>query len=146
MKMNLYKKLFESLKVKGQLDISKNAKKKKKLVYYLPEEYEFVKKIYGSDKEHVELNPLPHFPLRIRFQTFNTCNASCVFCPNEKIRGTFPVQKLDFEVFKKVVNESLEYRVRRMTPFLMNEPFCDPELEEYLSYLDEIRKKNKKDY
>ena len=61
----------------------------------------------------------------IQIQTYDYCNRSCSFCPNDKnIRKTG--NKMSLETFHKILDnlQGLQYK-GRISPYMMNEPFLD---------------------
>lgn len=79
--------------------------------------------------------PLPAFPRVVQIQTKTGCNARCVFCPNSIIGGRLPKGEMDWDLFKKIVDEIVQYPVSRISPYLMNEPLMDRRLPEMISYI-----------
>ena len=81
--------------------------------------------------------PVPSFPEDIQIQTITGCNASCVFCPNGKTNNPFPSGKIEDWLYRKIVDECITNRVKRISPYLMNEPLRDRELGEKIKYVAE---------
>jgi molybdenum cofactor biosynthesis enzyme MoaA len=80
--------------------------------------------------------PVPVAPSRAQIQTVSGCNADCVFCPNKKTEIEIPFAKrMDWDLYKKIVDELVALGVRRISPYLMNEPMLDPELPERVAYI-----------
>lgn len=108
--------------------------------YYVPEltpnrlkrlEYRYVAK----------RRPMPSAPEAVQIQTVSGCNADCVFCPNKKTELEIPfAKKMDWGLYRSVVDQCVDLGVRRFSPYLMNEPMLDPELAERIAYISE--KKN----
>lgn len=96
------------------------------------------------------VNPLQHLKLRLvdrrkpllkapkaaQIQTISGCNADCVFCPNKKTQLEIPVgRRMDWDLYKSIVDQLIELGVRRISPYLMNEPMLDNELPERVKYI-----------
>ncbi len=72
---------------------------------------------------------VPAFPRTVQIQTQTGCNARCVFCPYKDSYKVVPSGRMDDRLFERIVDEIAEYGVtRRISPYLMNEPFLDPDL------------------
>jgi MoaA/NifB/PqqE/SkfB family radical SAM enzyme len=80
--------------------------------------------------------PIPSFPRTVQLETQTGCNADCVFCDYGVSYPKQPKGKIDWELFRKIVDECARYRVRRFSPYLTNEPFADKELIERLQYVN----------
>jgi len=79
--------------------------------------------------------PVPAFPTALQVQTQSGCNAACAFCPNQKTLRTLSHGRMDEALFRKIVDECVAHRPRRISPFLMNEPLLDPGLPERIRYI-----------
>jgi MoaA/NifB/PqqE/SkfB family radical SAM enzyme len=89
-------------------------------------------------KKRLTRRPIPTFPRNIQIQTQTGCNADCVFCPYGATADTQPSGKMEWGLFRKIVDESARYRVRRISPYLMNEPFVDREIFERIAYINRV--------
>lgn len=74
------------------------------------------------------------FPEIIQIETTILCNSACTFCPqNEMTRGP---RFMEEWIWKKIVDQSrgrgIAYR-----PFMINEPFVDPNLPKVIRYIKE---------
>ena len=83
----------------------------------------------------------PDYPHSIDIQTKSGCNAHCTFCPvgheDNKIYGTMPD-----DLFKQIIDEVLEYpTLRKINPYLLNDPLTDKRLPEKLEYIAQKRGK-----
>jgi radical SAM protein with 4Fe4S-binding SPASM domain len=77
------------------------------------------------------------FPKRINIQTQAGCNARCVFCPSHQVAGKIPMGKMDWPLFKKIVDECALHEMSRVNPFSQNEPLIDKEIAERVAYIKE---------
>lgn len=77
-------------------------------------------------------NPVPEFPRTIQIQTIPGCNARCIFCPNSDPTVKFPPEKISSKMFEDILKEASKYSVKRISPYLMNEPLLDKSLPEKL--------------
>ena len=80
--------------------------------------------------------PVPDFPRTVQLETQTGCNADCVFCDYGISYPKQPKGKIDWELFRRIVDECSRYRVRRFSPYLTNEPFADKELLERIEYVN----------
>ena len=72
--------------------------------------------------------PVPRFPRVVQIQTRTGCNADCCFCPYGETADVVPKGAMDQEIFERLLEECRRHRVRRISPYLMNEPFVDKHL------------------
>lgn len=79
--------------------------------------------------------PVPGFPRTVQLETQSGCNANCIFCDYGISYARQPKGKIDWYLFRKIVDECAQYRVRRFSPYLTNEPFADNEMLERLKYI-----------
>ncbi len=77
------------------------------------------------------------FPKRINIQTQGGCNAKCVFCPSHQVTGKIPMGKMDWSLFKKIVDECSGHDMSRINPFSQNEPLIDKEIAKRVAYIKE---------
>lgn len=81
---------------------------------------------------------IPEFPTYIMIQTTSLCNACCEFCPYGEIKNELPQGEMDFALFKKIADECGQHQeIKRIMPYLMNEPLMDTKLEEKIDYIKE---------
>jgi radical SAM protein with 4Fe4S-binding SPASM domain len=78
---------------------------------------------------------VPDFPRTLQIQTMTGCNAACVFCPYPLTVDTQPKGFMKRELFERVIDEVAAHGVRRISPYLMNEPFLDPGMVDRLLYI-----------
>lgn len=80
--------------------------------------------------------PVPEAPEHIQIQTISGCNASCVFCPNKKTKLDIPMgESMDMDLYKSIIDQCIDWGVKRFSPYLMNEPTLDPKLAERIAYI-----------
>lgn len=85
--------------------------------------------------------PVPLSPAKAQIQTVSGCNADCVFCPNKKTALDIPFGKrMDQGLFERIVDQLCETDVRRISPYLMNEPMIDTELPVRVAYISKKKK------
>jgi pyruvate-formate lyase-activating enzyme len=81
-----------------------------------------------------EENPGP--PDHLLIQTVTGCNGRCRFCPNRRTRRVVPAgRRMEWDLFRAVVDQCLALGVRRFSVYLMNEPMLDPELPQRIAYI-----------
>ncbi len=81
------------------------------------------------------MHPVPAFPINIQIQTQSGCNAHCRFCPNHSISKKVSMGRMDEETFFKIIDEAVKHPVKRISPYLMNEPLADPRLPDLIRYI-----------
>ncbi len=84
----------------------------------------------------------PNYPQSIDIQTKSNCNARCTFCgvgrEQNKVYGT-----MSDELFQKIIDEVIEFpNLRRLDPYLLNDPLVDKKMPERIEYI--ARKKGKR--
>ncbi len=101
--------------------------------YFIPNDVNVINAFYRRwfKKE----KPLPAFPRVVQIQTKTGCNAKCVFCPHSIVGDKLPKGEMDWDLFKKIVDEIVQYPVVRISPYLMNEPLIDRRLPEKIAYI-----------
>jgi molybdenum cofactor biosynthesis enzyme MoaA len=82
-------------------------------------------------------------PDHVQIQTITGCNAKCIFCPNGKTRRKIPAgRRMDWDLYRSIVDQCLELGIRRYSVYLMNEPMLDPELAGRVAYVSARIKKS----
>ena len=79
--------------------------------------------------------PVPSFPKTVQIQTLSGCNARCQFCPNGHTVNRLSMGSMSEDLFRKIVDEVVQHPVRRISPYLMNEPLADPRLPDLIRYI-----------
>lgn len=72
------------------------------------------------------------FPETIYTENTNACNADCIMCPREKM--TRKIGFMDFELFKKVVDECAKYKNRKIRLHNFGESLLDGRIVEKIRY------------
>jgi len=89
--------------------------------------------------------PQPRAPRAIQIQTISGCNGNCIFCPNKKTKIKIPYGKpMEETLFRSIIDQCVTLKVRRISPYLMNEPLMDPELPRHIDYISQ--KKRRRQY
>lgn len=77
-------------------------------------------------------------PCLISIETINRCNSTCTFCPANKNDDKRPFQKMDEELFKKIIAELKELNYDGyLNLYVNNEPFMDKRIEDWYKYAKE---------
>ena len=88
-----------------------------------------------QQKQH-DPDPVSSAPDHVQIQTITGCNASCIFCPNGKTRRNIPKgRRMDWDLYRSIVDQSIEMGIRRYSVYLMNEPMLDRELAKRVAYI-----------
>ena len=74
----------------------------------------------------------PRWPDIVQIESTNLCNAKCVFCPRDEMHRRQGV--MDFELFRKVVDECAALGITHVRVHNYGEPFLDKELVEKVRY------------
>lgn len=74
------------------------------------------------------------FPLEIQIETNTACNATCIMCPHKVVSKELPVGHMSLEMYEKILAEcAKEETLKRIEPFLNNEPFTDLRIVDWIS-------------
>jgi len=92
-------------------------------------------------KKRLTRRPVPAFPRTLQIQTRTGCNADCIFCPYGATADTQPRGTMEWALFRKIIDESARHRVRRISPYLMNEPFVDREIFGKIAYINRVNRR-----
>ncbi len=102
--------------------------------YYLPEPDEGLLTIM---RKRMTRRPVPDFPRTLQIQTVTGCQADCIFCPFGSTYDFQPKGRMDPDLFLRIIAEAKKHGVRRISPYLMNEPFIDKDLFKKIRYIHE---------
>ena len=81
-------------------------------------------------------DPVSSAPDHVQIQTITGCNARCIFCPNGKTRRNIPKgRRMDWDLYRSIVDQSIAMGIRRYSVYLMNEPMLDRELAKRVAYI-----------
>ncbi len=72
-------------------------------------------------------------PAEICIETTSRCNVDCIMCPRKKMRR--PQQSMDFDLFKKIIDECVDIGVGCVKPHNYGEPLLTQSFDKYLSYI-----------
>ena len=77
------------------------------------------------------------FPKYIQIQTSSYCDAHCVYCPYQDVVKKLPQGKMEWELFKKIIDECARYKgkVHQIIPYFMNEPLIDKDIIRCIEYI-----------
>ena len=92
---------------------------------------------WGRLVNRMTRRPVPSFPRTLQIQTFTGCNADCVFCPYGQTYDSQPKGRMPADLFRRIVDEAAGHDVRRISPYLMNEPLMDRDLFDRIGYINE---------
>jgi len=102
--------------------------------YYMPEPGDGLLAIM---RKRVTRRPVPSFPRTLQIQTVTGCQADCIFCPFGSTFDFQPKGRMDEGLFRRIIEEARQHGVRRISPYLMNEPFIDKDLFKRVRYIHE---------
>lgn len=71
------------------------------------------------------------FPLHVDIETANTCNMNCPMCFHDKMES---VGQMDFELFKKLIDECEREHVFSVRLSWRGEPLTHPRIKEFIAY------------
>lgn len=77
-------------------------------------------------------------PCLISIETINRCNSNCAFCPVNKTADPRPFQKMDEQLFKKIIQELADVNYNGyLNLYVNNEPLADKRIEEWYRFAKE---------
>ncbi|MBI3583744.1 MAG: radical SAM protein [Nitrospinae bacterium] len=77
-------------------------------------------------------------PLKVTIEITNACNSDCIMCPRQSM--TRPVKNMDFELYKKIIDDCGKVGVKIIQPFNFGEPLMYNRLGEFIKYAKEHTK------
>jgi len=80
------------------------------------------------------------FPLHIFAETTSACNLKCKICPRTK--GNTLIGYMNFELFKKIIDEANNYGPRTFSLHLFGEPLLAPNFSKMVRYIKKVNKNN----
>lgn len=108
--------------------------------YFLPQDC--TNKFQSYTTKHVlRRHPVKNFPSIIQIQTQAGCNGDCQFCPNTSTLGKISMGRMDEELFRMIIDEAVRHPVKRISPYLMNEPLADDRLPDLIRYITDRKQK-----
>jgi radical SAM protein with 4Fe4S-binding SPASM domain len=72
-------------------------------------------------------------PPSIQIEPTNACNLNCITCGRST--SSRPVGRMDFELFKKIIDDASKIGVKRVQLFIMGEPLLHPKIVEMIRYV-----------
>lgn len=86
--------------------------------------------LFTKYRKRLTRRPIPAFPRVVQIETIGVCNVSCVWCPYGKLEPAPPAGKMTWDQYEALIDECAGHTVRRLSPYLTNEPFLDKDLPE----------------
>jgi len=80
------------------------------------------------------------FPLHIFIETTSACNLKCEICP--RTHGNTLIGHMDFELFRKIIDEAKNYGPRTFCLHLFGEPLISPDFQKMVKYIKQADKAN----
>lgn len=90
----------------------------------------FRAKYLAKQRDNSSIMAEPPFPKIIKIDICNTCNYSCVFCPQSKHIGK--VGNIDDKLCMKIIKDAYEAGAREICLSSTGEPLLNPNLENYI--------------
>ena len=91
--------------------------------------------VIGRLRKRLLYRRVPEFPRTVQVQTRTGCNADCIWCPYGESFPTQPKGVMEQELFERIIEECARHKVRRLSPYLMNEPFLDRDLPKKIKFM-----------
>lgn len=94
---------------------------------------------YKSDLDKVtRTQESADFPQVVLIDNFNGCNLNCSMCDHKNIRNYRPIQFLDMDLYKKIIDEiAVENPNARVWEIFFGEPFLCKDIAERIRYAKE---------
>lgn len=84
-------------------------------------------------KDFLESPKWPKRPQHLAFEITGACDAKCIHCPRQGMDR--PKRQMNFELFKKMVDQAAEMRIPDLVPNGYGEILLINNLEDYLGYI-----------
>ncbi len=94
--------------------------------------YPVYAQLVTSTASFVDKINLFKFPTVVRVETTNMCNGNCITCPRHKL--TRPQGVMDFDLFRKIVDECSNKKVQSLHLHNFGEPLLDNQLPMKINY------------
>lgn len=78
------------------------------------------------DGEYLSAAPPP--PKSVKIELVANCNYNCLFCLHRAKKSRDLLHDMDWDLFVKIATEVKELGIQEVGPFLIGEPFMNPEL------------------
>jgi len=88
----------------------------------------------ASARIKTKRNEASHFPSAILLELTNRCNLLCNMCPRNQL--TRKEQDMDFNIFKKVIDEISYHKIEGLWLFNLGESLLHPQFFEMLAYVN----------
>lgn len=118
-------------------------------VYHAKDFHSILREVNGAKKydeyralweKSSTLECVPSYPLQLDFELNYSCNFSCPMCTwsIESSKGKGQKAWLDFEVFKKVIEEGFKKGLKAIRFNYVNEPLIRKDIAQFISYAKNI--------
>lgn len=89
--------------------------------------------VYLYNKQMTEImEKQKNRPRKVIIENTNACNAHCVFCVRDEMNRK--VGFMDFSLFKKIVDDCADLKVKEVAIYRLGEPLLDPDFLEKVVY------------
>ncbi|MBN1995824.1 MAG: SPASM domain-containing protein [Anaerolineae bacterium] len=82
----------------------------------------------------VTMENIPEFPIYLDIETTNYCNLKCVMCPRTDLMSR-PLAHLEFDLFKKLIDEAAAYGLAFVDLHLFGEPLLYHQTFDMIRYV-----------
>jgi len=108
----------------------------------IKESLKYIKKIYGFKKTiSAHKSGVETLPLHLEVQTNSLCHGTCLFCPYITTSKSLPQGKMEWELYKKIVDECTTFPTLELfTTILQNEPLMNKNIFKEIAYFKEKNK------
>ena len=89
-----------------------------------------------SGYAEMKMHRYPNFPDQVYVELTNMCNARCTICATPKMSRKRQI--MDFELFRKIIDECGTQRAHRILPFLHGETLLVPGVLDYFRYIRRV--------
>jgi radical SAM protein with 4Fe4S-binding SPASM domain len=95
----------------------------------------FLYRLFHQLKMKKAMDQHRSIPGRLRIENTNICNADCIFCPHQKMKRKQGI--MDFELFKKIIEEARLYDIPLISIHGFGEPLLDKDFFTRVKYARE---------
>ena len=84
-------------------------------------------------KAYEEKDVLP-FPPYLILEPTNVCNLQCPFCPRDLTEKSRGLGFMEFDIYKKIIDEAIENNVYGVTLYMLGEPMLHSKIVDMINY------------
>lgn len=92
---------------------------------------------HRKDNKAYETSTVLPFPPYLILEPTNVCNLQCPFCPRELTEKSRGLGFMEFDVYKKIIDEAIVNNVYGVTLYMLGEPMLHSKIVDMINYAKE---------